>query len=349
MPLTTTVPPLVTRVTLPGSRLAVWLGEGSGADALDAALPPPAFAPWLFQELLHARSQMPAVENQLLVAALVDERRRRTVGRWLIWPDPALPGHALSPGRAPFGGAQLAPGLELADVQGFVETVLVALRARGYHYLHLKLPPAAYDPAAQALFTQVLLDAGLRISTALLSQVVPTTQPLEARLHPSTRRRLLKSQRMGLSFGPEPASALPELYGVLAGWRAQRGHQLSLTEAEVADLLARLPGAFQLYAVRTAAGAPAAVVVAVRVSADVLYYFLPASDPALNALSPAVLLVAGLHSEARRTGAALLDLGTSADPHTGTPNHSLLRFKRHLGGTPTLKLTLEGTVIIINN
>lgn len=340
----TAASPAVTCVALPGSRLTVWLGEGPGADDLDAALPPPAFAPWLFQELPHARQQMPAAANRLLLAALVDERRRRTVGRWLVWPDPAVPGYATSPGRAPFGGPQLAPGLEPADVQGFVEAVLTALRARGYRHLRLKLPPAAYDIAGHALLTQALLGAGLHIGTALLNQFVPTAQVLEARLHPSARRRLLKSRRLGLTFGPEPAAALPELYGALADWRIQRGHQLSLTETEVADLLARLPSAFQLYAVRTAAGPPAAVVVAVRVSAEVLYYFLPASDPALNALSPAVLLVAGLHTEARNTGAALLDLGTSADPVTGRPSHSLLRFKRHLGGLPTLKLTLEGEI-----
>ena len=39
-----------------------------------------------------------------------------------------------------------------------------------------------------------------------------------------------------------------------------------------------------------------------------------------------------------RVACRLLDLGTSTLP-TG-PNESLLRFKRHLGGVPSLKLTL---------
>ena len=90
---------------------------------------------------------------------------------------------------------------------------------------------------------------------------------------------------------------------------------------------------------RKPGGEWAALTMAIQVSERVLYNFYPASPLADNHLSPAVLLHESLHTYARASGLAVVDLGTSTLP-TG-PNASLLQFKRHLGGVASLKLSWQ--------
>lgn len=319
--------------------LQAWVAVGKQAAArLWPALPPLAYAPWLFNTLDHALTQPGA--DDLLLVVLTDARRGQVVAHWFVFPDLTVPGAARSPGRAPFGGAQFAAGLEQAAAAEFVALTRAELAACGLaRGLTVALPPQAYDLAGTSRLTQELVGAGGTVR-ATLSYHLPTDVPFEAGLHPSARRRLRKAALVGLVFGPDGPAALPAVYGCLRAWRTQRGHELPLDERAVRALLRRFPEAFHLFSVRTAAGQRVAVVVAVRVAPDVLYYFLPASDPAFDTLSPTVTLVAGLHAWARAGGARLLDLGPALLPG-GAESPSLARFKYHLGARPSLKLTVS--------
>jgi hypothetical protein len=137
----------------------------------------------------------------------------------------------------------------------------------------------------------------------------------------------------------EPPLILPWAYEFIARCRQERGQALSLSLERVQELFRVFPRQHLLFSVRKPGGEWAALTIAIQVSEKVLYNFYPASPLADNPLSPMVMLNESLHTYARASGLAVLDLGTSSLP-TG-PNVSLLQFKRHLGGISSPKLSWQ--------
>jgi hypothetical protein len=247
-------------------------------------------------------------------------------------------GTAHSPWQAPFGAVQLASGLASDIVLAFLRRVQQELKARGVRQVQVRSYPFAYDPAGSALLTQALTQLGARITLAELNNHLELLEAgFEARLHPSERRRLHKCRRAGFQFEQEPPLLLPAAYDFLQQCRAEKGQHLSLTLERLQQLFRLFPQDHFLFSVRDGSGTWAALTVAIRVSGQILYNFYPASPLAYNVFSPVVLLNEGLYDFARANGMHRLDLGTSSLPEG--PNHSLLQFKRHLGGVLSLKLT----------
>lgn len=294
---------------------------------------PPAYEPWLYFTPAHLALQTgaqwhffveePAIGRTLAQLSVVLSADGRT---------------ARSPGQAPFGGVQAAPALPALLLTALLEVAENHVRAHGAQQLTLRLPALAYDAPAVASLTVVLHQRGYRVTLAEQNNHLPLAHDYAARLHPSERRRLRKCAEHGLRFEQEPPLLLPLAYAFLRRCRQEKGQDLSMSLEQVQALFRAVPRHAFLFSVRDAAGEWAALTIAVQVRPDVLYNFYPASPLAYNRLSPVVLLNAGLHAFGQASGMRLLDLGTSSLPDG--PNHSLLQFKRHLGGVLSPKLTL---------
>ncbi|RTQ52420.1 GNAT family N-acetyltransferase [Hymenobacter gummosus] len=286
---------------------------------------------------LYLRPAQLALGGPVRVAVLEDAHRGLTVAWWPIFQLPD--GSAGSSPAAPFGGPQLlVPGLPIPVLDAWLAAVQQQLTAQGLRRLTLRLPPFAYEPQRSGPLVAALQRQGYRVQLAEMDTYLPFSRDYEAHLHPSERRRLHKCERHGLRFEQEPPLLLPLAYDFLRRCREEKGQRLSLTEERLTQLFRDFPRDYLLFSVRDAQGDWAALTVAVLAGGGVLYNFYPASPLRYNSFSPVVLLNAGLHAFGRASGLRLLDLGTSTLP-TG-PNESLLRFKRHLGGVPSLKLTL---------
>ncbi|WP_400191179.1 hypothetical protein [Hymenobacter sp. B81] len=288
-----------------------------------------------------AQLQLPRPPAQELLLLLDDTAAGQVVGWWPLRLAPD--GQALSLDQAPFGGPQLlSDKLPLAVVREWIALGEQELAACGARQLTLRLPALAYAPRAGAQVAEALRLGGYRVALAEIDSYLPLDQPYEAQLHTSERRRLHKCRRHGLHVEQEPRLLLPAAYAFLRRCREEKGQSLSLSEAQLTALFTAFPRHYFLFSVRDPAGEWAALTVAVLVGNGVLYNFYPASPLHLNAFSPVVLLNAGLHAFGQASGLRLLDLGTSTLP--GGLNESLLRFKRHLGGRPSLKLTFTRTL-----
>ncbi|GAB2968383.1 hypothetical protein GCM10027048_44050 [Hymenobacter coalescens] len=300
-------------------------------------LTPGAELPLADELYLYQRPAQLQAASELTLAVLEDVATRQLVAWWPIAHHPD--GTAGSPRTAPFGGPQLlTAALPAAVLHDWLGAVHRALAAGGAERLRLRLPPFAYEPVTSGPLVAALQRQGYRVELAEIDAYLPLDRSYEAGLHPSERRRLHKCERHGLRFEQEPPLLLPLAYDFLRRCREEKGQTLSLSEAQLTALFRDFPRDYLLFSVRDAAGDWAALTVAVLAGRGVLYNFYPASPLRYNAFSPVVLLNAGLHAFGRASGLRLLDLGTSTLP-TG-PNESLLRFKRHLGGVPSLKLTL---------
>ena len=297
---------------------------------------PPAYAPWLYLTPAHQTLQKTAGESVHFF--LEEPAAGRTVAQLPVFLNPAATA-ARSPGLAPFAAVQTAPDLPEPALEAFLALVEAQLAARGVRHLTLRPHAFVYEPAASARLAAVLTRRGYRVALAEINNHLPLGRDYATHLHPSEQRRLRKCERYGLRFEQEPPLLLPLAYEFLSRCRQEKGQQLSMSLEQLQALFRALPRQVLLFSVRDAAGEWAALTVAIQVREDVLYNFYPASPLAYNALSPVVLLNAGLHAFGRASNMRLLDLGTSTLPEG--LNQSLLQFKRHLGGVPSLKLTFE--------
>ncbi|RPD48581.1 hypothetical protein DNI29_08175 [Hymenobacter sediminis] len=317
-----------------GGKYAVRLQVGVGA----APLLPTAYEPWLYLTPAHLALQRSPTEP---LHFFLEEADHRTVAQLTVF-ETADGQTARSPWQAPFGAVQFADDLTPEALKAFLGVVHEQLARRGVRALTLRPHAFSYAPQASARLTQVLTKLGYAVELAELNMHLPLAQSYEAHLHAAERRRLLKCERHGLRFEQEPPLLLPLAYEFLRRCREEKGQTLSMPLERLQELFQQFPRQHFLFSVRNAQGEWAALTVVIQVSPDVLYNFYPASPLAYNSFSPVVLLNAGLHAFGQASSMRLLDLGTSTLP-TGL-NHSLLQFKRHLGGVPSLKLTFTKTL-----
>ncbi len=336
--------PPAAQARLAGGRFSVWLAHGiDAADATDAQLPPPVFAPFLFSTIAHARTQPGA--DGLIWTALIDNLSGDRVGQWLLWTSQTEPHLVRSPGQAPFAGPQVVETVPLMVISEWLTVVLKAVNALGYHHLYVRLPPDIYAPTALTRIVTALCAAGMSVSRKLsnISHFLPIGQAdgFVSELTSAAVRRLRKLQLNGFTTEQEPPEALPEVLEAISRWRYQRGHSLSMPQEALTALVQSFPNQFLILSVRTPSGARAATVIAVWITPQTLYYFMPASHPDFDNASPALLLLSGLYEIGSAAGGTFLDLGPSLSS-MGEFNPSLARFKQSVGGVAAMRLVLRG-------
>lgn len=318
--------------------LAVWVTESGPAGRVSPRLPL-AFESFLYLQPSHQDLQ----QSLLPVVGLFLENTAagRTVAQFYVVLGADGPGLARSPGQATFGGLQMASGVTTAALHLLLDAAEATLRQHGQFQLTIRGYPFCYDPAGAVTFAEALRQRGYPVIQAEENYYLDTTRDFVAHLHASERRRLRRCQRAGLVVEQEPPLLLPAAYAFLAACRQERGQPpLSLPLERLQELFAAFPQRHILLSVREpVTGAWLALTVAIEASSRVLHNFYPASPRHANAQSPMVLLLQGLHAWGAAQGLAVLDLGRSTLP--SGPHVSLLRFKRHLGGLPSLKLTWQ--------
>lgn len=298
---------------------------------------PLAFASFLYFEPAHQALQ--AHNRPVLAFFLEDEAAGLTVAQLYVVLDLGEPGRARSPGQASFGGVQLAPGLPVAALHQLLEVAEATLRRHQQRKLEVRGYAGCYDPAGAATLAEALRQRAYPVVLAEENYHLDVRRDYLTHLTYNERHCLRKCQRAGFVVEQEPPLLLPPAYDLMQACRRERRQQaLSLPLARVQALFAAFPRQHLLLSVRTPAGEWAAVLLAIQASNQVLYDFYLASPSQFNKLSPTVLLLGGLHAFAQANGHAVVDLGASTLPEGG-PNTSLLRFKRHLGGVASLKLT----------
>lgn len=244
-----------------------------------------------------------------------------------------------SPGRGSYGGWQLVAGRDapLAALDAFVAAVEETLRARGAARVGVVLPPLAYDAPQTARWINVLLRAGWSIARHELSYARAVAGPFLAAVDRGNQKQLKKCARAGLRAGPLAPAERAAAYDVLVENRRKKGNRLSMSFAALEELSAAFPEAVRWSGAR-ADGPLLAAAVALRVNPRVLYVFYWGEAPGAEAASPTTLLADELYAHCLAEGVALLDVGT-ATLH-GVPNEGLIRYKRNLGCTESLKLSL---------
>ena len=250
------------------------------------------------------------------------------------------PHRAVSPISAPFGSIEFTRNLPEAVLSALIDALIDEARSTGAPTLQLVNYPHCYAPEQAHRLTEQLLLRGFRVVSADETFFLPiTSSAFKDTIDASERRRLHKCQRAGFQFAHWRCPDVDTVTSFLVQTRRQQGYNLNLSAERLSDLLRSFPEQFPVFVV-TDGPTLTALTIAVRVRDDILYNFLPASDPNYRAYSPMVLLTDGLFRYCQQQHIQLLDLGTSLDANH-QPKASLMRFKRNLGAQESPKLTFE--------
>ena len=247
---------------------------------------------------------------------------------------------AISPKMAPFGSVEFVESLPELTLMALLDALEQAVIRLGLPALRLTNYPRCYAPRQADRLARHLRRRGYEVTNHLINfHLAVTPDPLLPRLHPSERRRLAMCRRAGfrvMHWADAPPDVVVEF---IRQSREAQHYPLSMAPHRLADRLRTCPDQYPVFAVFDGP-ILAALTVAVRVRADILYNFLPADNLAYRRFSPAVLLTQGLYAYCQQAGITLLDLGVSVDEHQ-QPKPGLMRFKRHLGASESSKLVWE--------
>lgn len=247
---------------------------------------------------------------------------------------------AVSPLAAPFGSIELAEKLPASILSAFINAFIESLRQLGSKKIRIVNYPNCYAlPQAERL-ASALDDHNFELVEAHQNSFLSVDQAnRNHHLIPAERRRLHKCWKAGFQFMHWKAPNLTEVIDFIRETHQRKGYRLTIQSNRLTDLMVEFPDRFAVFLVRDNRRL-AAITVAVRVRDDILYNFLPASDPTYDTYSPMVMLINGLYDYCQQQKIHLLDLGVSLDANR-QPKQSLLRFKRNLGAQESLKCTFE--------
>lgn len=249
-------------------------------------------------------------------------------------------GKALSPVTAPFGSIEYSEFLPEYVLDNFIRFLTQAAISVQAGALRLVNAPTCYAPEQLEHLTRKLLSHGFCLVETLMTSYLPVTDQLFARaIRPAERRRLAKCTRAGFQFQQWFFTDSTDVLRFLQEARQQKGYHLTIAPQQLTALLRDFPNHCQVFRVMDGTSITA-LTVAVRVRADILYNFLPASNATYNAFSPMVMLLAGLYTYCQHQSIKLLDLGPSLDGQRQL-KPSLLRFKRNLGARESPRLIFE--------
>ncbi|GAB5523758.1 MAG: hypothetical protein Roseis2KO_16300 [Roseivirga sp.] len=248
---------------------------------------------------------------------------------------------AISPFKAPFGGFELATGVNSLTCTYFIQEVQRRLKEKGFRYLRIKVAPGCYQPGS-TLLSENLQHLGFEEKDNQVYHAIAVNQELLIhQLASMEQRRLRKAAKEQLTFRFVNKTEYASLFGFIKRHREAKGHQLSMEWAELKHAINANPESYLAGAVykqeQLIAGA-----LLVRVSEKVVYNFFPAHDAGFNALSPMVFLIDSVYLWAQQAGVNWIDLGTS---YLGKKkNKSLISFKEHMGGQPFESITFRKTL-----
>jgi len=250
---------------------------------------------------------------------------------------------AYSPFRAPFGSIELSDNITIQELEYFIEELEKFLRERRATKFKIVSYPECYVPEKASLLNYCLLKQNYSIITAELNYhlSITSSSDIVSVFHDSERRRYKKCMEQGFEVGIERGSYVQEAFELIKKGRESKGIPLSMKLEEFQKLFKEYSQYYLLFTVKDK-NKLVAVATGVKVSSEILYYFLPADDAEYKSFSPTVLLIKGMYDYCKENNIRLLDLGiATAD---AVPNYGLIKFKEHLGGIPSLKYTFQKTL-----
>lgn len=244
------------------------------------------------------------------------------------------PQKAISIPRSPFGSL-ISRNTNLLNVKEFIELVLKDLKKQELSSVEINHPSSIYE---SSIYPHILLEAGFEIEFEDINQHIELADGWENSIHQMQKRKLHALASEGFEFRRMEKSEFETAHKFLSVCRQAQGLQINISWEHLNQLITMLPEAYECFGVFRG-NKISALCIAVNVTSDIAYYYLPATSPMFRDKSPMVLLIAGMVDYYRNKGFKSLDLGVSS--YRGKPQETLKIFKERMGAKQTLKPTLK--------
>jgi predicted N-acyltransferase len=247
-----------------------------------------------------------------------------------------------SPAKGTFAGLSFVEDLKLNEVFSFLKSVELSLISKGAKELEVLPAPQAHDVIAFSKQVYLLRSCGFETTRCDLNQSLEIDErSLSDRMSYGNLKRLRKCKRDGLIATQLPLSHLPLVYETLEINRAYKGNSLSMTLAQLQQMIDVFPEDVVLF------GCPhgehlASAALCLRISSAVLYVFYWGDRPEYATHSPVVAVADAIYEYAQEQDFKVMDVGTSTVDRE--PNFGLLEFKSGLGFSESLKLIMRKTL-----
>ncbi|MEQ8904742.1 GNAT family N-acetyltransferase [Ekhidna sp.] len=240
---------------------------------------------------------------------------------------------AISIPRSPFGSI-FCKGAQKEAVY-FLGKIWQYLRSKGILKVIISHPAEFYSSFVPS---QDLLKSGFSLSFRDVNQQIELTSDWEDRIHKMQQRKLQSLKADGFQFRKMKENELETAYKFLTVCRQAQGLQINISLEQLQTQNENLPSKLECFGVFRDEKI-SALCIAVNVTSDIAYYYLPATSPMFRNQSPMVLLIAGMVDYYREKDFKYLDLGVSSIQ--GKPQETLMKFKERMGAEVSDKLTLE--------
>lgn len=248
----------------------------------------------------------------------------------------------VSPRRGTFGGISLNGEVDFALLEQFLMTVGEFLRKRGAHSLRIRCAPISHDPALFASVFNILTRNGYVLDAYDLSYDLQIdARPLSERIDYGNVKRIRKAQREGFLAAKVEASRWRDVYRVIELNRARLGVAVSMSEVQLQQMLELFPERLHFFAVFRNADCEEMVASAICLALNeaVFYVFYWGDIDTMSSYSPIALLATQIYSYCQDQNFILMDAGIST--LGGEPNLGLIKFKRNLGFSESLKVDFK--------
>lgn len=239
--------------------------------------------------------------------------------------------------RAPFGGIECR---DVKNIDAVVKEIIDTCKELGAGSITIRQSPDCYQPGTSEQIKECLLANGFTLQYADVNQhiLIDASRSFVSTIDDQKRRRLQKLKYAGARVQFFNHIHTDDWYELYVCSRKIKNFPLTISKQAYYDLSQKLPGVYQYVGVFIDNKLIANAVV-VKVSKDVLYYFVAASDPGYTALSPSVMIIEAIYGHACEHGFSMIDLGISSV--NGMLNEGLHLFKKHVGGMDSQKNTFE--------
>lgn len=244
---------------------------------------------------------------------------------------------AISISKSPFGSVLVKNG-NLEKSGGFIKECISELHQNEIQEIEIHHPSPIYP---NFISSEQWINNGFDLAYEEINQHISLSNNWEESIHKMQERKLKQLTEEGFEFREIPLSELKVAHQFLTVCRQAQGLQINISWEALKGLTDAMPDRYQCFGVFRE-GRISALCIAVNVTDDIAYYYLPGTSPMFRSHSPMVLLIAGMVNHYRNNGFKILDLGISS--MYGKAQETLQLFKERMGSEtskkPIFKLSL---------
>ncbi|WP_156140225.1 GNAT family N-acetyltransferase [Sporocytophaga myxococcoides] len=245
---------------------------------------------------------------------------------------------AYSPLRSPFGSLEFDENTNIQDINYFFKELDKWLVSRKIEKVFIVSYPYCYNQKHSEMVTHCFLKNGYFISEYDMNfHLQISSDNFEKKLDPAARRRYAKFKDK-FQFSIEESPDIETIFSLIKENREIKGNPVSITPEVLGNLYYSFKENFKSFLLKdgeTLIGSAFGV----RVSENVLYYYLAADSYGYKKYSPSTIMIGQIYNYCLQAGISIFDLGIATSK--SVPNFGLIKFKQNMGGIVSLKLSFE--------